>query len=81
MNSVQTHIDMHSLAGREVRKFFPNPPPPAKPGYYDGKVTEYSGGRRFLVTYDDGDSEHLDYDDLWEIMLRRPSYDEGTPAE
>ena len=63
----QLRIDPRTFVTFRVRKYFANPRPPDKPGFYNGKVAEYKGGDVFLVKYDDGDSEDMSFNDLWRV--------------
>ncbi|CAN7135116.1 unnamed protein product [Brassica rapa subsp. narinosa] len=51
------------LEGREVRKFFLGQ-------YYSGTVTKFDKGTGwYMVEYEDGDSEELDWSELEEVLL------------
>ncbi|KAF8050537.1 hypothetical protein N665_1945s0008 [Sinapis alba] len=51
------------LEGRQVRKFFLGQ-------YYSGTVTKFDKGTGwYMVEYEDGDSEELDWSELEEVLL------------
>ncbi|CAH2063725.1 unnamed protein product [Thlaspi arvense] len=51
------------LEGREVRKFFLG-------RYYSGTVTKFDKETKwYMVEYEDGDSEELDWSELEEVLL------------
>ena len=54
----QLRIDPRTFVTFRVRKYFP------RHGFFNGTVTKYKGGDVFRVTYTDGDSEDMGFDEL-----------------
>ncbi|CAF2265559.1 unnamed protein product [Brassica rapa] len=60
------------LEGREVRKFFLGQ-------YYSGTVTKFDKGTGwYMVEYEDGDSEELDWSELEEVLLPMDTKNSNT---